>query len=139
VTLVTDSHIREVDGFENCESIRRIDIPASAEIIGYMAFGKCRLVTEVIFIADSSISEKHGSQKCESLGRINKPGYIRIITKETFCGRRSLKTIFPGRCSLDSLTLDLQLWFNHSVQDIESAFVLWQVLPFVLIYSGRKN
>jgi hypothetical protein len=47
VKFALNSCVREIRGFSFCESLRRIEIPLSAEII--TGFYSCDLLTEVIW------------------------------------------------------------------------------------------
>jgi hypothetical protein len=81
---------REPYGFFDYPSLSRVDIPASIEIIGILAFLNCKSLTEVIFVSDSHIKTIDGFQECESLSRIDNLASIQIIGDVAFFKCKSL-------------------------------------------------
>jgi hypothetical protein len=51
-----------IEGFGECRSLRRLEIPASVEEIDSSAFMECSGLTEVIFATDSRLRKVNGFQ-----------------------------------------------------------------------------
>jgi hypothetical protein len=64
VTFSADSHLREIDGFCQCNSLCRIDIPSSVEIIHQAGFHECAALNEIIFSVDSYLRQIQGFCQC---------------------------------------------------------------------------
>jgi hypothetical protein len=58
--LFSDSCLREIDEFLQCESLRQVEIPSSVEVIGPWAFEGYAALREIIFLSDSQIREIDG-------------------------------------------------------------------------------
>jgi hypothetical protein len=84
VVFAGDSHLREIEGFFSCTSLRRINIPASVEIIMCGAFRDCTELTDVVFTGDSHLREICGFPRCTSLRRINIPASVETIMYGAF-------------------------------------------------------
>jgi hypothetical protein len=63
--------VKRIDGFEECRSLCRIEIPSSLEIIGELGFCECTSLTEIIFSSDSQVKKIYGFRNCTSLGALN--------------------------------------------------------------------
>jgi hypothetical protein len=93
VIFSSNCHLREIDGFQKCISLCRIEIPASVELIGDLGFFQCTSLTEIFFLSDSHLREIRGFQKCTSLCRIEVPSSVEVIDDSGFAGCTSLKDI----------------------------------------------
>jgi hypothetical protein len=57
VIFSSDSHLREISGFQLCSSLYQIEIPSSVEVIGYCGFFSCESLRVVIFWAGCRLRE----------------------------------------------------------------------------------
>jgi hypothetical protein len=73
VAFASDSNLRKIDGFCDCTSLCRIDIPSSVEIIFCPGFSKCRSLADVVLASDSHLREIAGFCDCASLCYISIP------------------------------------------------------------------
>jgi hypothetical protein len=61
-----------------------VEIPASVEEIGALAFERCTVLTEVIFAANSCLRTIKGFKGCTSLGRVEIPAAVEDIRGGAF-------------------------------------------------------
>jgi hypothetical protein len=92
VTFTPDADLDRIDGFRECVSLFRIDMPMSVEILGEASFCEWRALNEVTFAADARLREIHDFPQCASLVRIDIPISVEIIGKDSFYECRSLKS-----------------------------------------------
>jgi hypothetical protein len=75
--------LREIRGFCECNSLRRIEIPASVELIGDKqnrgGFNGCAALAEVIFAIDGHLRRIDGFCECGSLTRVEIPVSVEVI------------------------------------------------------------
>jgi hypothetical protein len=96
--------LRMIDGFGECLSLCRVEIPASVEKIESKAFAGCTSLTEVIFAAGSHLKTISGFGKCTSLCRVEIPASVEAIQATAFAGCKALaEVIFPSDSHLRSL------------------------------------
>jgi hypothetical protein len=90
-----------IDGFRQCTSLCRIEIPSLVEKIGKSGFSGCRSLNEIIFSSDSHLKEISGFVKCTSLCRIELPSSIEIIREGGLRKCTSLGVVMiPAGCRL---------------------------------------
>jgi hypothetical protein len=93
VIFSSDSHLREISGFQFCTSLCRIEIPSSVEWIGLNGFLGCTSLNEIVFSSDSHLREIDGFQGCTSLCRIDIPSSVEKIGWYGFLGCTSLRLV----------------------------------------------
>jgi hypothetical protein len=76
IAFAMDGELREIDGFNSCGNILKIEIPGSVEII--RCFSKCKSLREVIF-RTGRLRELGGLNDCPSLSRIEIPRSVEKI------------------------------------------------------------
>jgi hypothetical protein len=69
--FLPSSEIQKIDGFSNCDSLHRIEIPSSLCLLD--AFTECKSLIEVTFEAESHVIIIFGCNECQSLCRIEFP------------------------------------------------------------------
>jgi hypothetical protein len=79
VLFAPESVLYKIDGFAECPSLFRIEIPSSVEILGEDSFMKCTGLNEIIFATDSHLKIMSGFCGCSSLIRIDIPSSVEII------------------------------------------------------------
>jgi hypothetical protein len=67
IVFAENTHLNEIQGFDNCTSLSRITIPSTVELILESCFSGCTALTEVIFEGHSHLKEIRGFQDCRSL------------------------------------------------------------------------
>jgi hypothetical protein len=98
------SHLREIHGFRYCDTLRRIDIPSSVEVIGINGFYHCTSLSEIIFSSDSHLRHISGFCWCTSLSRIEIPSSVVTIWKTAFFQCTSLCEVnFSPNCELTQI------------------------------------
>jgi hypothetical protein len=70
VRFAPDSLIREFGGFRLNISLRRIEMPASVEVIWQGAFSGCTLFSQVTLAGVPNVKRIHGFQQRRSFDRI---------------------------------------------------------------------
>jgi hypothetical protein len=93
VIFSSDNQIRIIDGFQQCTSLCRIEIPASVEEIGQSGFRECLSLNSVLFPSDSHLRIIEGFQQCTSLCRIEIPTSVEEIGQSGFRGCSSLNDV----------------------------------------------
>jgi hypothetical protein len=93
LTLTRTAHLRKIDGFEECGSLSRLEIPASIEAIGPSAFSGCSGLREVVFEADSHLRQMKGFDDCASLIQIDIPASVEIIGSWALFGCSGLREV----------------------------------------------
>jgi hypothetical protein len=93
----SDSQVKEINSFEMCASLCRIDFPSSLEAIGESGFYECTSLTEIIFPSDSQLKQINGFRKCKSICRIELPSSLEIIRESGFNECTSLSEIIFSR------------------------------------------
>jgi hypothetical protein len=115
VIFSSESQLREIDGFQHCTSLCRIEIPPSVETIKKSGFHGCTSLIEVIFSSDSHLMAIDGFQHCISLPRIEIPESVKTLGPHAFTGCIQLHTVRlaqSGLLSLSGFTGTLALrWF----------------------------
>jgi hypothetical protein len=79
VVFRQNCHVREIDGFQCCGSLNRIEIPTSIVVIGMQGFYNCKSLREIIFSSNSHLQTISGFQYCSSLCRIDIPPSVEIF------------------------------------------------------------
>jgi hypothetical protein len=80
VVFQQNCHVREIGGFRYCDSLNRIEIPMSIEVIDDQGFYDCKSLREVVFSSNSYLRTISGFQYCRSLCRIDIPPSVEVIT-----------------------------------------------------------
>jgi hypothetical protein len=85
-------------GFQFCDQLVRIEIPASVELIYALAFWNCTSLREVIFPSDSHLKILGGFRCCRQLFKIEIPASVEVIEDKAFSPADSLHAVVfaPG-------------------------------------------
>jgi hypothetical protein len=91
VKFAISGKLRDIRGFCECNSLRRIEIPDSVELIGSplkrAGFVRCAALAEVIFAAHGHLRQIGGFCDCDSLARIAIPVSVEVIDGFNQCAR----------------------------------------------------
>jgi hypothetical protein len=91
VKFAISGKLRDIRGFCECNSLRRIEIPDSVELIGSplkrAGFLRCAALAEVIFAAPGHLRQIGGFCDCDSLARIAIPVSVEVIDGFNQCAR----------------------------------------------------
>jgi hypothetical protein len=93
VHFSSGNHLIEIDGFEECPSLCRIDIPSSVKKIGSCGFHCCRSLNIITFSSNSHLRDICGFSGCTSLCRIEIPSSVEIIRSNGFNDCTSLNDV----------------------------------------------
>jgi hypothetical protein len=85
--------LRELDGFQGCTCLSRVQIPASVEDIGYLVFSGCSGLHEVAFAAGGRLRRICGFHGCLSLRRIEIPASVEVVASAGFFGCLALEEV----------------------------------------------
>jgi hypothetical protein len=101
--------LREIDGFGNCTSLSRIEIPSSVEQVKCNGFFGCTSLNEIIFSGESHLREIDGFGNCTSLSRIEIPSSVEKIASDGLLQCPLLRiVVIHGGCRL-KIKRELQL------------------------------
>jgi hypothetical protein len=93
--------LREIDGFCECTSLCRIEIPSSVEEITLNGFFGCTSLNEIVFSSDSDLRTIEGFRRCTSLCQIEIPSSFEVIWASSFWDFPSFRVvIFRAECRL---------------------------------------
>jgi hypothetical protein len=93
VIFAPDCHLKQIDGFRECISLSRIEIPSLVEVISEYGFWECISLNEVLFASDCHLKQIDGFRECTSLVRIEIPSSVEIISGHGFSACISLNEV----------------------------------------------
>jgi hypothetical protein len=97
----SNSHLREINGFQHCTSLCRLEIPSTIERIGWFGFLRSTSLNKMIFSSNSHLREIDRFQHCTSLRQIDIPSSIETIGNGGFFGYSTLRLIvIHARCRM---------------------------------------
>jgi hypothetical protein len=119
IPFLSNSHVATIDGFCECASLCRIEIPSSVEIIDVSGFHGWISLNEIMFSADSHVKKMDGFQGCTSLCRIELLSSSEIVYGFGGCFRLRVVNMRRGYRVRDTAGLrTLRLFFVHDDQDV---------------------
>jgi hypothetical protein len=93
VVFPPDSRLKIIDGFQECTSLTRVEIPASVQMTDMSAFEECAGLTEVTFAPGSCLKIIDGFVGCISLRRVEIPASVVAIFSSGFYRCRGLMEV----------------------------------------------
>ena len=103
------------DAFEYCDSLTSIEIPSSVTSIGYSAFYNCRSLTSINISEGITSIGDYAFSGCKSLTIINIPEGVTSIGDQTFEGCYSLTSI-----NIPSSVTNIDFWAFYDCLNLTS-------------------
>jgi hypothetical protein len=99
------SRVKEINGFDHCHSLWRVEIPSSVEVIFSHGLWSCPSLTSVIFASNSHLKAIDGIADARSLSRIEIPSSTEAIYRNGFRNCTALhRVIFRSPSHLKDLS-----------------------------------
>jgi hypothetical protein len=83
IVFSSPSQVEKINGFNECISLYRIEIPSSVLTLG--GLNSCPSLNDIIFASHSCIKEITGCDRCTSLYRIEIPSSVKYVSGLNHC------------------------------------------------------